>query len=793
MGLTQKMTSKLIIITAVVLCAGIAFIAHEISQASPEPGKAFIPNDWFYLQRSWPQGSIDQSLYHQALEESQQLKARKRSNELPWEPAGATNIGGRITSLAVDPTRFDTFYIGTATGGVFKTTNGGQQWDPIFDNIPSLSIGAMVMEPGDPQTIYVGTGEANGGGGSVSYGGKGIYRTENGGTTWTHLGLERSFHIGRIVIDPQNTQNIFVAVVGELFGTNPERGVYRSQDGGNNWERVFFISEKTGCIDIVMDPQTPSTLYAAMWERERGPSFRDYGGEECGIWRSTDGGDTWTEMTQGVPNNRADVGRIGLAISASNPETLYAIYADNIGFIDGIYRSNDGGDNWFQTSQSHGQIYSSFGWWFGNIRVDPNDPDVAYALGLNVYRTTNGGNLWSFRSGSMHVDQHALFVHPQNSQWLLVGNDGGAYVSTNGGASYEKLPNLPITQFYTCEIDFQNPERLYGGTQDNGTNRTLTGAVDDWEFIYGGDGFYTLVDPTNNQFVYAESQFGGLGRSTDGGNTFTSARNGISSGDRNNWSSPLEMSPQNSEVLYFGTNRVYRSGNRAASWQVISDDLSNGAGAGNVVFGTVTSISASPLDDSLLYAGTDDGNVWQTSNGGGDWQLISQALPVRWVTRVVAAPDDVDKVYVTFSGFREGERLSHVYRSLDRGLNWESISGNLPEAPVNDLVVDPDFPNRIFVASDVGVFRIEVEGGAWEAVGTGLPPVAVTDLKFHQPTRSLVAGTYGRSMYRIQVKQTCFTDLDWEQALANWGDTTNIIDLLQIRSNFCDATQPKSL
>ena len=759
---------------------------RPFSEPQIEPGKAFIPNDWFFMQRSWPLGEIDHGLYRQAQADAKLLTAQNRAGMNSWTPAGPTNITGRLTGVAVDPNRFDTFYVATATGGVFKTTDTGQSWFPIFDDQPSLSIGAIAMDPGDPQTLYVGTGEANGGGGSVSYGGTGVYRTQDGGTTWAHLGLENSYHIGRIAVHPTNSQIVYVAVVGQLFGTNVERGVYRTTDGGTTWENVLFISNQTGCIDIVLDPSNPNRVYAAMWERERAPTFRDYGGPECGIWRSTDGGDNWTEMTNGVPNNSATVGRIGLAISASNPQVLYAIYADNIGFFEGVYKTTDGGDTWSGTNDGAlSGLYSSFGWWFGNIRVDPNNSDVVYVLGLDVYRTVNGGNSWSFRSGGMHVDQHGLFVHPSDSDWVLAGNDGGAYLSTNGGATYDHLPGLPITQFYTCEMDFQFPERLYGGTQDNGTNRTLTGNLDDWSRILGGDGFYVLVDPTDNQFIYAESQNGALRRSTNGGASFISATSGINSGDRNNWNSPLEMSPHNPQVLYFGTDRVYKTTNRAANWTAISDDLSNGPGGGNLTFGTVTTISASPLDAQLLYAGTDDGNLWVTSDEGGSWTLISQTLPTRWITRVVAAPDDVDKVFVTISGFREGEPLPHVFRSLDRGSTWESIAGNLPEAPVNDLVVDPEYPQQMYVGTDVGVFRTQNHGVDWSSAGPGMPQVAVSDLKMHVPTRTLLAGTYGRSMYTIEVEALCFGPGDFNQAVNDWGTSRDVIDLLEIMANLC--------
>ena len=724
--------------------------------------------------------------YKQAQSQAASMRSGQRKTGPSWEFRGPLNIGGRITAMAVDPTRFDTIYLGGATGGVIKSIDGGSSWQPIFDDIPSLSIGAMVMDPSDPETLYVGTGEANGGGGSVSYGGSGVYRTTDGGNSWQHLGLEDSHHIGRIVVNPNDPDVIFVAVVGLLYGTNSERGVYRSTNGGDTWERVLFLSEQTGCIDLVVNPDNPNILYAAMWERERGPDFRDYGGEECGVWRSLDGGDTWQELVSGLPNNQADVGRIGLAIARSNPQVLYAIYADNIGFFDGVYRSDDGGDSWSRTNDGNlSNLYSSFGWWFGNIRVDPADPNSVYVLGLDVYKTTNGGNSWFFSSGSMHVDQHDLIVHPQDSSWVLAGNDGGAYISQNGGSSYTKLPNIPFTQFYTCEIDFQNPERIYGGTQDNGTNRTLTGNLDDWSRIWGGDGFYVLVDPTDNQFVYAESQFGGLVRSTNGGTTFFGATAGVIGTDRNNWNSPLVMDPNQSQTLYFGTQRVYRSTNRAASWNAISGDLSDGPGGGNLTFGTVTTIAVAASDDQVIYAGTDDGNLWVTQNLGDTWTSISDGLPKRWITRVAVSPDDASIAYVTLSGFRESKNLPHIFKTNDAGQSWVDISHNLPEAPLNDVIVDPASPNQVFVAGDLGVYRSRNTAGDWALLGMGLPLAPVADMTFHHPTRTLLAGTYGRSMYSIVVEDGCFSETEIQTAVENWGMETNVLQLLHFYTHQC--------
>jgi len=405
---------------------------------------------------------------------------------------------------------------------------------------------------------------------------------------------------------------------------------------------LLFSTEaySTGAIDVAIHPTNPDTIYAAMWERIRRPNRRSYGGSTCGIYRSYDGGENWTELTNGLPVLSHEKGRIGIDISVSDPNILYAIYADKTGYFNGVYKSYDHGDTWTQTNDaSLSNSYSSFGWWFGRLKVDPVDPDNVFVIGLDIYRTQNGGNSWTNQSGAnVHVDQHAVYIHPLNNSFVLLGNDGGLYSSVNGGSSWSWNTTLPITQFYTCEIDYQLPQRLYGGTQDNGTNRTTTGELNDWQRIYGGDGFYVLVDPSNNDYVYAEYQYGGLGRSTNGGAYFTSATSGISGSDRFNWMCPVVFDPTNTQTLYFGTNKLYRSTNRAVSWQVISNDLTDGAGTGNLAYNTLTTISISSLNPEIIYTGSDDGNVHVSINAGFSFENISNGLPKRWITRVVADP-----------------------------------------------------------------------------------------------------------------------------------------------------------
>ena len=712
-----------------------------------------FPSDWFFMQRAFPLGEIPLEKYYEAIEQTKKIKAFSRTTTTnPWILVGPTNIGGRISDIEMSRSSLDTIYAGIASGGVFKSVDGGLSWLPIFDENYTMSIGDLVLDPTNPNIIYVGTGEVNGGGGSVTYGGNGVYKSTDAGTTWNHLGLETTEYISRIIVDPLNPQRIFLGAMGKLFGKNLARGLYRSTDGGTTWENKLFISDSTGCIDVIINAVDPNIIYAAMWERIRRPDRRSYGGPTGGIYKSIDGGENWVELTNGLPNNSPTVGRIGISISESSPNIIYAIYADNIGYFAGVYKSTNSGDSWIRTNDGAlSSLFSSYGWWFGNIRVDPANPNNVFVMGLDVYKTTNGGNSWFYSSGSMHVDQHGMFIHPANPNYVVAGNDGGVYKSLNAGSSWAHISTMPITQFYTCDVDYQFPIRYYGGTQDNGTNRTLTGNSNDWQQIYGSDGFYVLVDPVNNNFVYAESQYGGFVRSTNGGNSFNYGLNGVSGSDRFNWSTPYIIDPSNPTKLYLGSNRLYRTTNRAVLWTPISPDLTNGPPSGNQVYGTITTIASAPSDTNVVYVGTDDGNVWVTLNGGTNWTKISTSLPVRWVTRVAVDPNEGMTAYVTLSGYRYDEYLPHVYRTTDAGISWLDISSNLPDAPVNDIIIDPDSTERLFVGTDVGVFASDNLGNSWNYLGEHLPNAPVTDLVLHNPTRTLIAATYGRSMYSIDL------------------------------------------
>jgi len=756
----KKPYFKFLLPILLLLIVGVFFVTNDKTEnsAKSENESSLLkeyPHEYMYNQRAYPDNYINRGAIKSAVETSKIILANRDSQSgSDWTLIGPLNTGGRITDVAISPDNDDHLYVSTAVGGVFRSTDRGLNWTPIFDEIGKPSIGNIAIAPSNAQRIYVGTGEANGSATSGAFYGDGIYRSDDGGDTWTNAGLPDSNHIGRIVVDPADPDRVFVAATGILYGGNEERGIYRTTDAGANWEKVLYIGDETAGIDVAMNTANPNILFAAMWERTRQPWERSYGGLTSAIHRSTDGGNTWTELgaAHGLPAPDDQTGRIGLAISESDPSIIYSRFTTNeiTNVFNGLYKSIDNGDNWtLVTLGDLDSVDASFGWYFGNLRIHPTNPDEVFVLGQWIARTTNSGNSWQEING-MHVDHHALEYSRNDPSFLLAGNDGGAYTSTNGGTSWQKFTNLPITQFYNIEVDYSDPTRLYGGTQDNNTIRTLTGGSNDWNSIVGGDGFHVNVDPNDNNYVYGESQYGNLRRSTNGGNNFTNATTGISSGDRNNWNTPVILSPFNSEVMYYGSNKLYSS-NRAVFWTAISPDLTDGQHpSGSLSYGTLTAIAASYNNLDVIYTGSDDGNVQVTTNGGTTWTNISAGLPDRYVTSIAMVPNDDNIAYVTFSGFTELDYAAHVFKTADGGQTWTDISANLPGIPVNDIVTYPS-AGLLFVATDLNVWYSDDDGTNWDIVGNDLPLTIIRDLKIHEPTNTLYAGCFGRSMHKYDI------------------------------------------
>ncbi len=733
------------------------------------------PNDWFYVQRAYPGTDVPVGERLKATDQAKSMRsdaAAKAANAAPaWTFSGPTNVPGRIADIAIDPTDVNTVYAASAAGGVFKSTNGGIDWNPVFDEIGPQPVGAIAIHPQDPNILYAGTGEANAA--TDNYEGTGIYKTTDAGATWTPMGLPNSYSIGRIVVDPLRPETVYVAVAGRMFGFNPERGLYRSQNGGSTWEQLLYVDDTTACIDIAFHPTT-GTLFAGMWHRWRDPVQRMAGGWSTAIWRSTDFGTNWVKLDGnlipglGLPASSDILGRIGLTLDPGS-QTVYAMFDEHPGNFAGIYRSDDLGDSWSRVNDgSMGNYVGGFGWYFGLIRCMPGQPDVVYTGGVDMYLSPDGGNSWMSIATNIHVDHHALAIWSGDPNSIYQGGDGGVAYSDDGGFTWTPRANMGNSQFYAMTIDKINPQRLYGGTQDNGTLRTLTGATNNWDHILGGDGFYSIVDHTNAAIIYAEFQNGNLRKSTNTGGSFFGAMNGIDyNNERHNWSTPVEMAAYDHNVLYYGSNRLYRTTNGATLWTAISGDLTDGPTLGNLGFGTITTIGVSPSTPGVVYVGTDDANVWYTPDNGANWTDVSAGLPNRWVTRLTVHPTDPQTAYVTFSGYKVGDHQAHIYKTIDAGANWTPIAGNLFDAPVNDVVIDPDYPESVlYIATDFGVYMSNDDGTTWVALDQGMPAVTpVHDIDFHQATRKLAAGTHGRSMYSITIACPDIVDTDGDDVM----------------------------
>lgn len=706
-----------------------------------EPG----PASWFMDQRAVG-GGVPVRARGRALEA---WRARSpQGTPGAWRTIGPYNVGGRVTALAVDPNDPARIWVGAAEGGVFVPADPEgtyNQWRPVFDDQTALSIGSLATHPTDSNIVYVGTGEDNGGG--FSYDGEGVFKTTDGGATWTNMGLAEVRRIGRIAVDPVSPQRVFVAAGGNWYQRDLNRGIYRSVDGGQNWERVLNVSDDTGGIDVVIDPSNPNRVFAALWQRQTSGHTWYVNGSNSGIYRSQDGGTSWTRLTAGLP---ASSGRIGLAVAPSNPQVVYASIND-AGISSGLYRSTNSGDTWTKMSNS---ADNGRGYYFSKIRTDPNDANKVYWLSLFIYRTTNGGSSFqTIGDIEVHPDIHALLIGPGTR--LVAGTDGGIYQSEDSGSTWQFISGLPITQIYDLGVDVSQPGRLFAGFQDNWVWRTATGGPFSWTGVLtGADGLQCEVDPTDPSKVYAEFQNGAMFRSIDGGDTWENATSGFSG--RKNWNVPITLDPFVPTTLYTGSIQVYRSTNSAASWSAISPDLTfhpHESHTQSLVRDTITVVSVSPADNRILWAGTDNGNVWVSADAGTSWTQVNPEGDDNWVTDIEPDRFDASKAYLTVTGYRTGASQPYVRVTRDLGATWEDLSAGLPEVPVNTILPSSEWRGRLFVGNDLGVFWSDDDGASWSDVRNGMPHVVVLDLEEDTAEGKLYAGTHGRSAYTYELDQ----------------------------------------
>ncbi len=679
---------------------------------------------------------------------------------------GPAAMSGRVA--AIDAVNSDPriIYVGAASGGVWKSINGGDTFKPVFDKY-SQSIGAVAIDQSRPETVWVGTGESDTRN-SVSVG-TGIYKTTDGGENWQLTGLEKSERIARIMIHPKNSDTVYVAVPGNLWNSSEDRGLYKTMDGGKTWQKILYINMDTGCSDVVMDPQNPEIVYAATWQFRRKPYFFTSGGPGSGIHKSVDGGKTWTQIRKGLPEG--DLGRIAIAVAPSKTNFLYATVEAK---KTALYRSEDSGANWVRVSTDINVQVRPF--YFSHVYVDPKDHKRVYKPGFNLTMSADGGETFTVFGRSTHSDHHALYINPISPTNLILGTDGGIYVSSDRGYNWQFVRSLPLSQFYHVNFDMNTPYNVYGGLQDNGSwmgpSQSVSGIQNkDWRNVGFGDGFHVWADPLDKNVVYSEFQGGKI------------LRFDLTSGDlkeispyakegqpdlRFNWNTPIEISEKNPKTIYVGAQRVFRSMDKGESWEAISPDLTTNdkekqrqAESGGITIDnstaenhcTIFTISASPVDEKLIWAGTDDGNLQLTKDGGKTWSNLTSRItglpPNTWVSTVEASRHSPAVAYATFDGHRTGDMKTYVYQTTDYGQTWKSLATDTLKGYAHVVREDIVNPNLLFVGTEFGLF-LTIDGGQqWAQFTGGFPSVSVNDLAIHPREHDLIIGTHGRGVYIV--------------------------------------------
>ncbi len=718
----------------------------------------------------------DQSKAAPAVEKKDEEKKGGMTAEtfsgLKFRSIGPAVASGRVMSIAVNPKNKFEYYVGVASGGVWKTVNDGTTWTPVFDKEASYSIGSVALDPNDPAGVWVGTGESNSQR-SVAYG-DGIYRSDDGGKNWQNLGLKKSEHIGRVVIDPRDSKVVYVAAEGPLWGAGGDRGLYKSTDAGKTWKAVLTISENTGVVDVALDPSNPDIVYAAAYQRRRHVFTLIDGGPESAIYKSTDAGATWNKLKNGLPT--VDMGRIGLAVSLADPNVVYATIeaADGKG---GIFRSDDRGANWERKNEFDvGAMY------YARVVCDPKNVDRIFVMNVDLRESLDGGKtLHKVSEVNHHGDNHAIWIDPDDTKHWLLGSDGGMYETWDDAKSWEFKANLPTVQFYDVAVDNALPfYNVCGGTQDNfswcGPSRTrnINGIMNsNWFVTTGGDGFRSVVDPVDPNTIYSESQYGVLVRYDKPTGQELTLQPLEGKGEpplRWNWDSPVIISPHSHTRLYFAANKLFRSDDRGDTWKAISGDLTRridrnklpvmgkvwepdavAKNASTSFYGNIVALAESPKKEGLIYVGTDDGLIQVTSDGGQSWtkyETFAGVPEMTYVSRLAASQHDVNTVYAAFDNHKNEDFKPYLLKSTDAGKTWASIAGNLPEnGPVLAFAEDPVNAKLLFAGTEFGAF-FTVDGGAhWVQLKGGLPTIAVRDMVMQAREGDLVIATFGRGFY----------------------------------------------
>jgi len=795
------------------------------------------------------------SAIQKGLVQKKQMQSVSLVKNVPFRNIGPSVMSGRVVDVDINPNNTLEFYVGYASGGLWYTSNNGTTFDPVLDNAETINVGDIAVDWKNG-IIWVGTGENNSS--RSSYPGIGVLKSTDKGKSWKNMGLTDSQHIGRIVINPNNSDEVVVGVTGHLYSPNEERGIFKTTDGGKTWSKTLFINNETGIIDIAFVPNNFNIIYAAAWDKDRKAWNFEGSGSESGIYKSTDAGATWTKIStegSGFPTGKG-VGRIGLAVFDEN--TVYAVHdnqfrrkknntksestvltkedfktmsseaflklddkklniflktngfqekyrANNLkqlvrgGTVEPIdlakylenantmlfdtpvigaevYRSNDSGKSWAKTHLDYlDDIFFSYGYYFAQIQVNPKHKDHIYISGVPILKSKDGGKTFkSISAKNVHADHHALWINPNNPNHLVNGNDGGVNISYDDGENWIKANQPNVGQFYAINVDNEEPYNVYGGLQDNGVWVGSHTSKEDlswhqtghypWQSIMGGDGMQVQIDYRDSNIIYTGYQFGNYFRLNRTENTQTYIQPKHELGEspyRFNWQTPILLSSHNQDILYMAGNKLMRSMNQGEDWEVISNDLTTGGKKGNVAYGTIATISESPLQFGLLYVGSDDGLVHVSKNSGGSWTKISNSFPKDlWVSRVVASSYQKGRVYVTLNGYRWDDFTAYVYMSDDYGQTWKNISNNLPISPVNVIKEDPKNENVLYIGTDNGAYVSLDRGTIWHVFSKELPNVAVHDLVIHPEANDLLLGTHGRSIYKTNIEALQIIDAE---------------------------------
>ncbi|WP_422349698.1 VPS10 domain-containing protein [Flagellimonas sp.] len=814
----------------------------------------------------------------EALAQKTKMAETSLVKNIPLKNIGPSVMSGRVVDLDVNPNDPTEFYVAYASGGLWHTHTNGISFTPVMDNSNTQNIGDIAVDWNNG-TIWVGTGENNSS--RSSYAGIGILKSTDKGKTWQNMGLNDSHHIGRILINPNNPNEVVVGVTGRLYSPNKERGIYKTTDGGQTWTQTLFVNNATGIIDMAFAPNNFNIQYAAAWEKDRKAWNFTGNGSASGIYKSVDGGNHWTLIStegSGFPTGEG-VGRIGLAVFDDN--TVYAVhdsqfrrekrekkkedgltkddfktmdveaflalddkklneYLKTNGFQEKyraqnvkqlvrsgsvkpvdlakylenansllfdtpvigaeVYRSDNAGSSWQKMNSNYiDDLFYSYGYYFAQIRIDPNNKDHIYLAGVPLVKSENGGDTFtSIGKENVHVDHHALWINPKRPGHLINGNDGGLNISYDDGENWVKNNSPKVGQFYAINIDHEEPYNVYGGLQDNGVWKGAHNNKEDrgwhqsganpWKSILGGDGMQVQIDNRNSNTVYTGYQFGNYYRLDleNGKQKYIQPKHELGESPyRFNWQTPILLSEHNQDILYLGSNKLHRSLNQGDDWETISNDLTQGGKPGNVAYGTLTTLSESPFKFGLLYTGSDDGLIQVSKNGGGSWDLISGSLPQNlWVSEVAASKHKKERVYATLNGYRSDDFTPYIYVSENYGKSWKNISSNIPASPVNALVEDPENENLLFAGTDNGLYTSFDRGETWELFQNGMPNVAVHDLVIQPEAKHLLVGTHGRSIYKADIsvlqqmtpeaisKNLVVFEVDAIKHSKSWGNAT---------------------